>query len=100
MAKVLRAEQEARDAIEACSRTAEQMVAMTRQRVRRIAERTDSRIGALHTRCGEALSASVESLLRAEDEGVGAQPDTLREQVLATAVERLARRLSGGRDEP
>jgi vacuolar-type H+-ATPase subunit H len=98
--RVLDAERQAREAIHRCEQEAAGLLNAARARARRIAERTDARISALHIRCDLDTAQKVADL-RAAARQIPKQPvpDRVTVQRLAAAVQTLARRLTYG-EEP
>lgn len=95
MNTVLRAERDAREAIDACRAEAERTLAEAREQARRIARRTDARISALHTRCTIDLHRRVEAMLDGEREPNTPLPAASEDEVLQAAVDALAAELVG-----
>lgn len=92
---VLRAERDARAAVEACGEEAEQVLAEARQEARRIARRTESRISRLHNRCAADMHRRVEAMLRPERSPANSIPATSEDEILQAAVDLLADELIG-----
>lgn len=95
--RVLEAERRAGERVAGCEAQAAAELGAARERARRIAERTDTRITRLRTRCEQIVAVRV-AQLKASAEAVRCQPLTEDERAaqLAAAVARLATRLSGG----
>lgn len=97
MHQVLKAENEARQAVSNCAREAENILRDARATAKRIVERADRRIGLIHHRTSAALAATIDAL----------EQDQLRQastfdssavdlDAVASAVEQLAQRLTSG----
>ncbi len=95
--RVLAAEDEARDAVDACRREARMLVAEARAGTRRILQRADRRISALHSHCLLSVGRSVRSL-QAETASIPLAPsgETVQDERLDEVVRRLAADLTGG----
>jgi hypothetical protein len=95
--RVLRAETEARGAAEECKRKAHRLVDDARAQARRILERADLRISAMHSACNLAASRKI-AQFETEARALAQQPPTpepaqLRQ--IAAAAGRLAGELTG-----
>jgi len=95
--RVLRAETEARGAVEECKREAHRLMDEGRAQAHRILERADLRISAMHSAYNLAASrkiAQFEAEARALAE-TSAIPEPARLQRIAAAAKRLAGELTG-----
>ena len=93
--EVLVAETAARQAMEACSQEAEAILEAAREDARRINRIATTRVTPLHTRCDQLLTGRVEALrAAARADAVRTELDSADRKLLATAVERLAARMT------
>jgi nucleotide-binding universal stress UspA family protein len=92
---LLEAERQARDAIRRCEQEAAELLNRAREHARRVADRTDARISALHIRCDLEIAQRVAEL-RAAARQIPRESalDRATAQRLTAAVETLARRLT------
>lgn len=95
MNAVLRAERDARAAVDACSDAAEGVLAEARQQARHLAQRTEARISRLHNRCAADAHRRVEAMLRAERAPGDSIPSASEDEILQAAVNLLADELIG-----
>jgi len=92
---VLAAETTARQAMEACRKTAEETLEAAREDARRIRRRANQRISRLHNHCDQRVRERIESLRKdAAQDAVRTELDAADREMLARAVERLARQLT------
>lgn len=94
MDRVLEAEQQTLRAISESERRAEQMLEQARETARRIAARTDRRLGAIHAACAARRKRLLEAVECAAPSSVDLDDEEL--QRLRRAAEELAERLSSG----
>ena len=96
MNTVLQAEQRALDAIKDCEHEAAGIIGKAQQQARAIAERTNRRIVNVHAHCARVTGEQIETMLK-EDSREVAQATRLGDDAsaLATAVDRVAARLTG-----
>lgn len=94
MHQVLQSEEESRARIDACARECQEAVERARARRRRLLERSQTRITALHARAAQALKERSNALLvqaRAEAHASAAQPDP--PERMQSALDRLVTQL-------
>lgn len=100
MSTALQAEQLALEAIKDCERKAARLIDVAQQQARTIAERTNRRIGKLHAHCARATEAQIKTMLR---EDATAANQAIRPEAeahtLEAAVDRVAVRLTGGKEQ-
>lgn len=75
MNRVLRAEQDARAAVDACRAEAAAVVAAAEERAKRVVEAADRRIRAAHQLADRAVEQAVKSLLGPHPQGRAASPE-------------------------
>jgi hypothetical protein len=95
MTRVLQAERDAAQAVEACRRDAVEIRQAAQQRAARIASRTNERLAVCHMRCNSKVSREIleqERLVAGRCDAPGLRLD---EASVAAAVESLARTLTG-----
>ncbi len=95
LGRVLDAEREAAQRIEAARSEAEEVVAAAKQAARAEAERADRRVQALHHCARKALKAkraAIDAEFRSQAAAAGGE---LTDEEIETLVARLARRLTG-----
>ena len=93
--EVLVAETAARQAMEACSQEAEAILEAAREDARRINRIATARVTRLHTRCDQLVTGRVEALrAAAREDAVRTELDAADRKLLATAVDRLAARMT------
>jgi vacuolar-type H+-ATPase subunit H len=95
MDDVLAAEQEAREAMDACRKEAEQILEAAREEARRIAHLATERITRLHARCDQLAQGQI-AQLQAEIQRAAprAELDASDQVMLEAAARRLAVRLT------
>ena len=92
---VLVAETAARQAMEACRKEAEDILEAAREDARHISRLANQRISKLHTRCDALVSSRIEAIrTEAREEAVRTELNAADREMLATAVARLAARLT------
>lgn len=94
--RVLEAERKAIEAVEDCRHQAKAEIAAARDEARRILERADTRIGALHARCLERVAQTI-GALEAETQAVPLAPPLApgRDGRVEKVLRRLAAEISG-----
>lgn len=94
--RILEAEQEAREAVEACRRRADELVDQGLVGARRIADRADERIGLVHARADAGIERAL-ARIEQELETLAEQPavDDADWRRLDEAVDALVRELLG-----
>jgi vacuolar-type H+-ATPase subunit H len=96
IARVLQAEQAARERVAACERDAVAIVQQAREQARRIAARAARRTARVHARVSAALAARLADIeARRPSAAGGAEPATPGDPRIAAVAERLARELTG-----
>jgi vacuolar-type H+-ATPase subunit H len=93
--EVLVAESAARQAMEACSKEAEEILAAAREDARRINRLATGRVTKLHSRCNELVASRVaEVRAAAHEDAVRTELNGADREMLAMAAERLAARMT------
>lgn len=96
---VLAAESAARQATEACRKTAEDTLEAAREDARRIRRRANRRLSRLHKHCDRLVRDRVEEVrAAARKDAVRTELNAADREMLARAVEGLARRLTRSGD--
>jgi F0F1-type ATP synthase membrane subunit b/b' len=95
MRRVLEAERRARDAVAGCEQEAARTLDEARARARRIAERADARVQALHVRCADSLARELARLRATAKSLCSPELDPSRLARLDGAVQALAAQLGG-----
>lgn len=97
--EVLVAETAARQAMEACRQQAEAILEAARDDARRINRLANERVSKLHKRCDELTAARIAEIrAAARTDAVRTELNAADRDLLATAVERLAARLTRSPD--
>lgn len=95
MNRVLQAERDAEQAVEACRREAVEIRQAAQLRARRIAERTNERLAICHMRCNSKLRHALREQERLSASQTGESSYRLDAAALTAVVEALARDLTG-----
>jgi vacuolar-type H+-ATPase subunit H len=93
--QVLRAEREARGAVERCREEAAAIVAAAEERARGISARTEQRIKSAHRLADKAVECALRELLRAEAREAPGETTQADEARVTRAVEALVDELIG-----
>ena len=92
---VLVAETAARQAMEACRKEAEDILEAAREDARHINRLANQRISKLHARCNVLVTTRIEAIrTAAREEAVRTELNAADREMLATAVTRLAARMT------
>lgn len=101
MNRVLEAEDQARQAVQRCSRDAEKMLLDARTTAKRIIEHADLRIGLIHHRTSAALAKTTGELDREQQLKVSEFDSSVVDmEAVAVAVEEIARLLTTSGPKP
>lgn len=93
--RILRAEQDAREAVAACRRQAEAIIAQAEQAVRTIVDRSEERIRGAHATADRGIERAL-AALRAPLDNEPARVDASNAEEAAAVAEVLARELTEG----
>jgi vacuolar-type H+-ATPase subunit H len=96
MNTVLQAERDAIQTIEQCKEQVTDIINQAQLRAQRIRQTTDKRIARVHNKCIREANDEVRKMMQAQAKMENLPQDNSREEeILTTAVERLAKRILG-----